>query len=72
MILGLGSNIERERYLTAGLDALERLLGPLSLSSVYDGAAIGFDGQPFLNMVVAADTDLAPVMLANTPSATNT
>ncbi len=63
--LGVGSNIERERYLTAGLDALERLLGPLSLSSVYDSAAIGFDGQPFLNMVVAADTDLAPVMLAN-------
>lgn len=56
VFLGLGSNIERERYLTAGLDALQRLLGDLSLSSVYDGAAIGFDGQPFLNMVVAGDT----------------
>lgn len=58
VFLGLGSNIERERYLTAGLDALERLLGGLSLSPVYDCPAIGFEGQPFLNMVVGARTDL--------------
>jgi 2-amino-4-hydroxy-6-hydroxymethyldihydropteridine diphosphokinase len=31
----------------------------MSLSSVYDSAAIGFDGQPFLNMAVAVDTDIA-------------
>lgn len=62
--LGLGSNIERERYLTAGLDALHSLLGELSLSSVYDSAAIGFDGQPFLNMVVGATTDLPLPTLA--------
>lgn len=62
--LGLGSNIERERYLTAGLDALKVLLGELELSSVYDGPALGFDGQPFLNMVVGAETDLALATLA--------
>lgn len=62
--LGLGSNIERERYLTAGLDALEVLLGELSLSSVYDSLAIGFDGQPFLNMVVGAQTELPLPTLA--------
>lgn len=55
--LGLGSNIERERYLVAGLDALAALYGELALSSVYDCAAIGFDGQPFLNMVVGLSTD---------------
>ena len=32
LYLGLGSNIERERYLCAGLDALERLFGELALS----------------------------------------
>jgi 2-amino-4-hydroxy-6-hydroxymethyldihydropteridine diphosphokinase len=58
VFLGLGSNIERERYITAGLDALQSLLGDLLLSSVYDSAAIGFEGQSFLNLVVAADTDL--------------
>ncbi len=56
--LGLGSNIERERYLAAGLDALQILFGELALSSVYDSPAIGFDGQPFLNMVVGVSTDM--------------
>jgi 2-amino-4-hydroxy-6-hydroxymethyldihydropteridine diphosphokinase len=58
VFLGLGSNIERERYLVAGLDALQTLFGALELSPVYDSAAIGFDGQPFLNMVVAVETRL--------------
>ena len=49
--LGVGSNIERERYITAGLDALRGLFGEFALSSVYDSSAIGFDGQPFLNLV---------------------
>lgn len=56
--LGLGSNIERERYLTAGLDALAGLFGELAMSPVYDSEAIGFAGQPFLNMVVGIDTSL--------------
>jgi 2-amino-4-hydroxy-6-hydroxymethyldihydropteridine diphosphokinase len=56
--LGVGSNIERERYIVAGLDALQGLFGELTLSSVYDSAAIGFDGQPFLNLVVQVETDL--------------
>lgn len=58
--LGVGSNIERERYLVAGLDALEGLFGDMGMSSVYDSEAIGFDGQPFLNMVVAVQTALSP------------
>lgn len=62
--LGLGSNIERERYLTAGLDALESRFGKLELSPVYDCEAIGFDGQPFLNLVVAVETDLGVGELA--------
>ena len=56
--LGLGSNIERERYIVAGLDALQALLGDMQLSSVYESESIGFEGQPFLNMVVQATTEL--------------
>ena len=52
--LGVGSNIERERYITAGLDALDALFGGLQISSVYGSAAIGYSGQPFLNLVVAS------------------
>ena len=63
--LGVGSNIERERYMVAGLDALEGLFGQMALSSVYDSAAIGFQGQPFLNMVVGVDTPLGVAELAS-------
>jgi 2-amino-4-hydroxy-6-hydroxymethyldihydropteridine diphosphokinase len=62
--LGVGSNIERERYIIAGLDALQGMFGELALSSVYDSAAIGFEGQPFLNLVVRVDTDLGVGELA--------
>ncbi|MFV0277262.1 MAG: 2-amino-4-hydroxy-6-hydroxymethyldihydropteridine diphosphokinase [Parahaliea sp.] len=62
--LGLGSNIERERYLTAGLDTLASLYGKLALSPVYDCAAIGFAGQPFFNMVVGLDTAVSVAVLA--------
>lgn len=62
--LGIGSNIERERYIVAGLDALHRLFGDFEHSSVYDSDAIGFDGQPFLNMVVAIETGLGIAALA--------
>ena len=47
--LGIGSNIERERYITAGLDALQGLFHELALSSVYHSEAVGFEGQPFVD-----------------------
>ena len=62
--LGLGSNIERERYITAGLDALASLFGELTVSPVYDSAAVGFEGQPFLNLVVGIETELSVAELA--------
>ena len=62
--LGVGSNIERERYIVAGLDALQGIFGELALSSVYDSEAIGFDGQPFLNLVARVETGLAVGELA--------
>jgi 2-amino-4-hydroxy-6-hydroxymethyldihydropteridine diphosphokinase len=58
--LGVGSNIDRERHIGVGLDALARLFGDLDLSSVYDSAAIGFAGQPFLNLVARIDCPLGP------------
>ncbi|MEH6607803.1 MAG: 2-amino-4-hydroxy-6-hydroxymethyldihydropteridine diphosphokinase [Halioglobus sp.] len=62
--LGVGSNIERERYIVAGLDALQALFGELALSPVYDSESIGFEGQPFFNLVVAVDTELSVAELA--------
>ena len=63
--LGVGSNIQRERYIAAGLDALAGLCGELILSGVYDSESIGFAGQPFFNLVVGIDTGLSPGQLFN-------
>ena len=62
--LGVGSNIERERYITAGLDALAAMFGEMDISPVYESAAIGFDGQPFLNLVLGVNTDLGLAEMA--------
>ena len=66
--LSLGSNIERQRYLIAGLDALAQAFGELRLSSVYESEAVGFDGDNFYNLVVAIDTDLSVAELKQHPS----
>lgn len=56
--LGLGSNIEPRRYLTAGLDMLNAELGELRLSPVYESSAVGFAGDPFWNMVAGVQSDI--------------
>ncbi|MFZ5724552.1 MAG: 2-amino-4-hydroxy-6-hydroxymethyldihydropteridine diphosphokinase [Pseudomonadota bacterium] len=56
--LSLGSNVEREKHIRAALDALAEKFGALVLSPVYDCAAVGFSGDPFLNLVVGIDTAL--------------
>ena len=57
--LGLGSNQRRYFHINAALDALQQQFGELVISPVYESAAIGFDGEPFLNLVVGIETELA-------------
>ncbi len=57
--LSLGSNIERERYIVAALDALQASFGRLQVSSVYESEAVGFEGDRFFNLVVAIETNLS-------------
>ena len=56
--IGVGSNIERERYLRAGVQAMGQVFRQLRCSAVYESRAVGFDGDDFYNLVVEADTDL--------------
>lgn len=56
--LGLGSNADRVHHLHRGLDALEQLLGALSLSPVFESEAVGVLGHRFYNLVVTAETHL--------------
>ena len=56
--ISLGSNIDRERHIRAGLDALHAEFGELQVSRVFESEAVGFNGRPFYNLVAAAETDL--------------
>lgn len=56
--LGLGSNIDREKHLCAGLDALAGLLKNMRCSAVFESAAVGIKSGPFFNLVVVGLTDM--------------
>jgi 2-amino-4-hydroxy-6-hydroxymethyldihydropteridine diphosphokinase len=60
VFVAAGSNIAPRRHLAATLVALAERFGILRLSPVYRNSPVGFDGEDFLNMVIAFETD-APV-----------
>lgn len=57
--VGIGSNIEPERHIRAGLAELRQRFGLLTISTVYANPAIGFCGADFLNLVAGFTTGLA-------------
>ncbi|MFO7786228.1 MAG: 2-amino-4-hydroxy-6-hydroxymethyldihydropteridine diphosphokinase [Halospina sp.] len=54
--ISIGSNQNTEANVRAALDALSARFGELVISSVYESEAVGFEGENFLNLVVALDT----------------
>lgn len=58
VLLGLGSNVDREAHLCAGLDALDAFLHDLQCSAVFESQPVGIKSGPFFNLVVSAQTDL--------------
>jgi len=63
--LGLGSNIRPEENLSLGVRELRRHYGDLDVSAVYRGAAIGFEGDDFLNLVVQLRSEETPVEICH-------
>jgi 2-amino-4-hydroxy-6-hydroxymethyldihydropteridine diphosphokinase len=57
VFLGLGSNLDREKNIRAGLLALKTIFGDLTLSSIYESESVGFKGSNFYNLVVLLQTD---------------
>jgi 2-amino-4-hydroxy-6-hydroxymethyldihydropteridine diphosphokinase len=51
-----GSNIEPEKNLGNAIAELRRRFGDLELSTVYRTAAVGFDGDDFLNLALSFTT----------------
>lgn len=58
--VSVGSNVDRERNIARALDLLRERFGVLQTSSVYETEPVGFDGDPFFNLVVAFDTGAEP------------
>lgn len=59
VFLSIGSNIDRQRNIQSVLDQLVGRFGELVISSVYESEAVGFEGDPFYNLVVGIRTDLS-------------
>ncbi len=59
--LGLGSNINAENNFRLGIAELRSRYGSVDLSRVYRSAALGFEGDDFLNMVTGLTTDASPL-----------
>jgi len=59
--LGLGSNIDAEENLGLAVRELRQRFGDLDISAVYRSAAVGFEGDDFLNLVVRLWSDETPL-----------
>lgn len=57
VFLGLGSNINPEANLRLAISELRQRYGDLTVSDVYQSAALGFDGDDFLNLVVSMQSE---------------
>ncbi len=58
LTISIGSNVNAHHNLRAAVASLREAFGELRLSPVYESEAVGFEGNNFLNLVVAADTTL--------------
>ena len=56
--LSIGSNIDREASVRKCLSMLRTEFGVCRWSEVYESAPVGFDGDPFWNLVVAVESEL--------------
>lgn len=59
--VSLGSNIDAEKNLWLAADELRRRFGTVAFSDTYQNAAVGFEGDDFLNLVAAFDSALQPL-----------
>jgi len=57
IFVSIGSNLNPETMVRRAVAALREEFGRIDCSPVYHGAAVGFDGAPFLNLVCRFDSD---------------
>ncbi len=64
--ISVGSNTDRECNVVGALDALSEVYGELVVSSVFESESVGFEGDPFYNLVVGVDTVQTVAELSDT------
>lgn len=57
--VSIGSNIDREHHIRAGINELREHFGAVQLSPVYESVSVGFDGDNFYNLAAGFSTDLS-------------
>ncbi|CAH0526891.1 2-amino-4-hydroxy-6-hydroxymethyldihydropteridine diphosphokinase [Vibrio hippocampi] len=57
--IGIGSNVERDKHITAACIELAKVSDDLQCSPVYACAPFGFQGDDFYNLVVKIDTQMS-------------
>jgi len=63
--VGMGSNLDPVAHVQAGVAALRAEFGEIACSPVYETEPVGFEGPPFLNLVVCLETGLALAALVD-------
>ena len=61
--MGIGSNVDADSHVRAGLAELRQYFGEIAISPVYQSRAVGFERHDFLNLVARIETDLQPLQL---------
>lgn len=64
--VSVGSNIEPQQHIRAGLADMQQQYGQLTISSVYESEAVGFSGDNFYNLVVGFETAQPPLIINQT------
>ena len=65
VFVGIGSNIEPFVHIPRVRVLLEDRFGPLRVSQAYRCPAVGFEGDPFVNLVVGFDTTEPPLAVVH-------
>jgi 2-amino-4-hydroxy-6-hydroxymethyldihydropteridine diphosphokinase len=58
VFIGVGSNVDARHNIRLALEAMNAAFDKLEQSPVYQSAAVGFDGDDFLNLAVKFETSL--------------
>lgn len=66
VFIGLGSSVNKQESIGKAIDLLTLQFGKLSLSSVFESEAVGFEGDTFYNLVAEFNSNLSIEELIHT------